>query len=163
MKLFVKLMALIVVLAVAGPFFIKGPDGRPLMEIGEVAASIKRQWNAMVVDAGRRVGNEDAGKVEVYRWQDADGNWHFSDEENPRGESELIKVDPYASRMDPFVATPPPEPEQRAGGTAGADPGVSVPLPLTVSPGEARQLIEDAGNIQEDLEERARDIDERSR
>lgn len=35
-KLFVKLMMLVVVLALAGPFFLHGPDGRPLLTLDDL-------------------------------------------------------------------------------------------------------------------------------
>lgn len=35
-KLFVKLMLLLVVLALAGPFFLHGPDGRPLLTLADL-------------------------------------------------------------------------------------------------------------------------------
>ncbi len=160
MKLFVKLMALVLVLALAGPFFLKGPDGKPLMEIDSVLAGIRNQWNRLVADTGRSVGIEDAGKVEVHRWQDEDGNWHFSDEANPQGESEVIEVDPYASRMDPFVPRPTDDDKAEA---ADESSGIGVPLPLSVSPGEARQLLEDTAKVKEDLENRTQELDEKLR
>ena len=156
MKLFVKLMALLLVLALAGPFFIKGPDGKPLITVASLKSSISAQWKRFTVDTGRSMGIEDAGKVDVHRWQDENGNWHFSDEANPEGGSEVIQVDPYASRMDAFEPRP-----SRTREESSSSPGGGFPLPLTVSPGEAMQLIEDTQNVKETLENRTRDIDEK--
>mgnify|MGYP006134826179 FL=1 len=36
----IKVMVFIVILACAGPFFIKGPDGKPLLTIDEFVADL---------------------------------------------------------------------------------------------------------------------------
>lgn len=95
-KLFVKLLVLVIVLAMAGPFFIRGSDGQPLIsvkdvqfQLGNTGAVISRQWRKLTTQL-----RGDAKPVPIYRWQDADGNWHYSDEANPDGTSELIYIDP---------------------------------------------------------------------
>lgn len=95
-KLFAKLMALVVVLALAGPFFIRGPDGEPLVSVNNIrhdlsvaGAGFARHWQKLITRF-----RPDAETVPVYRWQDADGSWHFSESANPDGTGELIYVDP---------------------------------------------------------------------
>ena len=76
MNLFVKLMMLGLVLAVAGPLFITGPDGKPLMDIkffapdtGNLSSSPDAFTDALGAD-----------KTKVYKWRDENGIWQISDQ-----------------------------------------------------------------------------------
>lgn len=166
MKLFVKLMLLILVIALAGPFFIKGPDGRPLM----TTAGVKREFRAATAAVGRGWDRltretkglviEDGDKTIVYRWRDDSGGWHYSDSPNPDGGSERVVIDPDNNLLQahppdaPTATQLPDEPEAS---------GLQLPSPFSVTPGEIPQLIEDTHGVREQLEERDRDIDAKSR
>ena len=84
-RLFVKLMMFAVVLAIAGPFFLKGPDGKPLMNPAEIPKSIFVQLESMKPDFNSSNDKNEIDetlkpldKHEVYKWQDEDGLWHYS-------------------------------------------------------------------------------------
>lgn len=51
MKLFIKLMLFIVVLALAGPFFMTGPDGRPLLTLEKLGIPSAAQLKRMIATA----------------------------------------------------------------------------------------------------------------
>ncbi len=62
MKLLVKLLVLLLIAAMAGPFFIKGPDGQPLMRLSDVTQKLK-SWTS---SGGR---SKPGSPVEVHRWR----------------------------------------------------------------------------------------------
>lgn len=151
MKLFVRLMALILVLALAGPFFIKGPDGNPLMTVSGVRQGAETQWRRLKGDLGQAVGNENAGKVEMVRWQDASGQWHFGDDAPEGVAAEKIYVDPDASRMDPIKIRPRRREQQ-------ADSVVDGPI---VNPLRAREIMDEVTATRDQLDQRQQALQDR--
>ncbi|MEO1575091.1 MAG: DUF4124 domain-containing protein [Pseudomonadota bacterium] len=154
LKLFVRLMLLVLVLAIAGPVFLKGPDGRPMMTMDDVRVtlartsnSMKMQWRRLRGDVGQALGDENAGKVEMYRWQDASGQWHYGDEVPEGITSETIYVDPDASRMDPIEIRP------RERETAGPALDGSVVNPL-----RAREILDEVTNARDQANERQQEL-----
>ena len=157
LKLFVRLMALVLVLAMAGPFVLKGPDGQPLMSMADVRAaatrtgnSMKMQWRRLRGDVGQALGDENAGKVEMHRWQDANGQWHYSDEPPDGVGAETIYVDPDASRMDPVEVRP----RQRD----NAGPGLDGPV---VNPLRAREILDEVTNARDQANDRQEELKRR--
>lgn len=93
MKLFLKLLIIVVIVAMAAPFFIKGSDGKPLISAGTFLpeAALPESMKALLQTAPlntdtttphhnpNRNTNGENGETKVYRWQDAEGQWHYSD------------------------------------------------------------------------------------
>ena len=164
MRFFVRLMALLLIAALVGPFFLRGPDGRPLATwdgvqhwFAAAGRNISSSFDFVWTKATRLV-DDDAGKTPVYRWRDASGTWHFSDQRPEGVASEQIWVDGGANVMDapPIEKTPdPPKPPAQTEAPNVPDvPTPPVPLPLSVPPDEVRQLIEDAKDARQQIEER---------
>ncbi len=133
MNLFVKLMAFFLVLALAAPFFLKGPDGGPLISFQDVQATDgglgtgidkaesliskvvepvqaildKQQSNHQnpdPMDAAAMASSMNAGAetLQFYRWQDENGNWHFTDQKDLHADSQLVNIENDATivKMD---------------------------------------------------------------
>lgn len=152
LKLFVRLMLLVLVLAMAGPFFLKGPDGQPMLTVSDVKRtaantgnSLKAQWRRMKGDVGRAAGNENAGKVKMFRWQDSAGQWHFSNEAPQGVAAEELYVDPDASRMDPIPVT------RRSSRSESAAPAAPSGF---VSPLRAKEVLDETAGVRDDLDAR---------
>ncbi len=110
MKLFIKLLLFTVVLAVGAPFLLKDEDGRPLLdasklrmpELGTPPMPDLSRLEEAVEDTRRKLSRlgeesrEEMGAV-VYRWRDAQGNWHFSDDPPDGVASERVTLDPAAN------------------------------------------------------------------
>lgn len=166
MRLFLTLLILLLVVALAAPYVLKRPDGKPWMDASELSPDIQvngsyesaklelyRWWHGIRRDF---LGATGSGKTRAYRWQDAQGTWHLSDKPNPRGQEEEVWVDPNINLMDP------PPPRQRANSSAEntTQDGVnSVPLPMTVSPGQATKLMQDAQKIQGLVDQRYQQLE----
>ncbi len=110
MKLFIKLLLFTLVLAVGAPFLLKDEDGRPLLDASQLR--MPELGTPPVPDLSRledtvdgvrktlsRLGDETrekAGTV-VYKWRDAQGNWHFSGDAPQGVASERVTLDPDAN------------------------------------------------------------------
>jgi hypothetical protein len=97
MKLFLKLLALVLVLGLSGPFFLRGPDGQPWLDYRDFVPNLSamgrkaRTMAENITDneptvqpltapaSGEQSSSQD-GDDGLYRWRDADGQWHFSDQ-----------------------------------------------------------------------------------
>ncbi len=160
MKLYIKLLLFVLVLGLAGPFIMKGPDGRPMMDarelIPDVAGWAQRAghwWQQLAAAAsGLSAGDTaSAGKTRVYKWRAEDGSWRFSDRPNPDGHSEEIWLDPDTNVMQSTPVPGPPEPQEKEAAQA---PGNGIPLPLTIAPGQVSELLDDAEQVQELMDKR---------
>lgn len=111
MKLFLKLLVFMLVLAVAAPFVLKDDAGRPLLDAGKLhmpelgkppLPDLSRVGD--MVDAARdkledklaRTGDEvrDEAAAVIYKWRDAQGNWHFTDSAPEGISSERLTIAP---------------------------------------------------------------------
>jgi len=97
-KLYYRLLLTVIVLASVMPFIMKGSDGRPLMAIADLKMPSLNMPGKKTVSTLISTTRGDApvdakeGVITVYRWQDDQGIWHFSDDSNPQGQSEAMKV-----------------------------------------------------------------------
>lgn len=168
MKLFVKFMIFILVLGLAGPFIMKGPDGRPLMDLRDFIpdfSSMKRKATGMINDVNNTVGDlseggsseaiGDFGKTRVYRWQDENGQWQYSDTPPPSQNAEKLLINPNVNIVESTkIERQTASEEVDTQETDAKQPGIELPLPMTVSPSEARKLIDDAKAINDLAEKR---------
>ncbi|MEO0996749.1 MAG: hypothetical protein AAFX58_04450 [Pseudomonadota bacterium] len=166
MKLFVKLLILVLLLASVGPFFLKGPDGEPLWSYREVLHAAKAKLGRITstpVSLPSPAALQPGDDVTVYRWQDASGEWHFAGEPPVGVSFDELKIDPDTNaiqmeRAEPPVAAAPAESTaEPAAGDAPANDPYRGPLP---DPEATRQLIEDARALQDLADERARRLRE---
>lgn len=145
MKLFAKLLILILIAAMAGPFFMRGPDGQPLMRLSDVTQKVKG-W----IGAGK--GAKPGRPVEVHRWQDESGQWHYSDEA-PATASEVITVDPNANVIQSVPiekSSSTPEPVVEKTPPPAAD---ELPSPFNA--------IDETNKVREELEQRNDELKKR--
>ena len=97
MKLFLKIMIFIVVLACAGPFILKRSDGRPWMTFSDLKApDLSVPDISPLTDQVKKLHNTNtdnsADQTIVYKWQDRDGVWHFSDKASTSIPSEEFAI-----------------------------------------------------------------------
>ncbi|GAA3944312.1 DUF4124 domain-containing protein [Litoribacillus peritrichatus] len=92
MKLMIKLLLLGLVGAIVAPMLIKGPDGRPLMSWQDFFSS--SDSGAASVSS---LPQSSSGVTTVYKWKDAEGQWHFSDKAIEGENHETLKYNPNAN------------------------------------------------------------------
>ncbi|MEO0574322.1 MAG: DUF4124 domain-containing protein [Pseudomonadota bacterium] len=157
MKLFVKLVILVVIVAVVGPFFIKGQDGRALWSVTDSWDAFNR-WRNGVTSATVGKVIPDAGVVTVYRWQDDAGQWHFTNELPPGQDVDVLLIDPATNMVR---AQAPALSEEIASDDESETPSahISPVLPLP-DPETTRRLIEDVHVIQEMADQRNAELED---
>lgn len=155
-------MILTLVLAMAGPFFIRGPDGRPLMRVDDVRADVarhsktmKERWNAATARFGRSSGGAGGDPVVIYRWQDADGQWHYASQAPADGVGEKILVDPDVNVVE---SIPVRSTLKETSGHGGSPDTPSAALPLSVSPQQLETLIDEARKTRDAAEQRTSEM-----
>lgn len=97
MKLIIKLLIILVISAVIAPLYIKGPDGKPLMQISDLLpANILPR--AMIEPLGItpqtstvRASSSESQSA-IYRWQDEKGQWHYGDTPPAHTASESVTL-----------------------------------------------------------------------
>ncbi|MBV1907061.1 MAG: hypothetical protein KUG75_13380 [Pseudomonadales bacterium] len=72
MRIFLKFIVLALIVATAAPFFLKGPDGKPIMSSDDFIPTTVIPAN---IDPNR-IGNGDT----IYKWKDEYGIWQFGEE-----------------------------------------------------------------------------------
>lgn len=170
MKLFIKLICFAVVLALAGPFILKGPDGQSLISFDRFAPGIMDSFYSLTAwkrDAakaiGEATGNEHTGETKVYRTVNEDGTVQFSNIEPKKEGYEVIWVDPDTNLIkgDPVdqVEVADANSSGKKSASNAKEDIPSMPPFLTVSPEQAQKLMEDAKNLQKLAEERSRVLD----
>lgn len=147
MKLFAKLMIFVLVAAMAGPFIIRGPDGRPLMQLSDVTQRFKGWMNSSGSSSPSPGGN-----VEVHKWQDENGQWHYSDAA-PAAKSETISINPNTNVIQ---STPVRKPAPAEGTAAPEQPAEQDDdMPSIFHP------VDETKKVREELEQRNEEMKKR--
>jgi len=164
MGLIVKFFSFVLVLGVAGLFFINKPDGNPWLSMDDLTpniSSIKRSVSDAIPDqlVGGSDGNFLDEKVSVYKWRDAEGNWQFSDTPPKNINAQQILVGTDVNRdLAPLPPSPSTPAEQPKNGKALLikDSGFS---PTTISPDKVSKLVDDAKGVQGLMDDRQKQLD----
>ncbi len=103
----------------------------------------------------------DENETTVYKWQDDSGKWHFSNQPPPAGVDSSVKT--YRSDINITQAPPLPSPVESAPEkpdkkTTDIPQTASPLLPIT-DPERVKQLIDDAKNVQNLVNNRQKLLD----
>lgn len=142
MKLFIKLLMFLVVLALAAPFFMKKPDGSPMLTL----QSIGLKSVADKVDAVKHEVSVPK-TAQVYRWQDEKGVWHYSDQAQT-AVAEKHQVNISQNRLKHLDVVPQDDDE-----TQVETPQV---VPERASLGDVPQLLKQVEQVKQTAEQRNR-------
>jgi hypothetical protein len=141
MKFKIGFMLLILVAAVAAPYFIKGRDGKPLMEFGKESLDIL---------------STEKTRQQYQKWQDENGVWHFGDDIPEGVQAEVVNVD-TAANIIRSVKIAREEEEERDTPAKISTP--SLPIPMTVDPTEISEMMDNANDIQKLMDDRASQLE----
>ena len=171
MKLFLKVMLALLVLALLLPFAVlKNERGEPLMSLSNLKlpgfslpdVSLPEMPGVSAGSAPVEADDSDlSGKDVFYKWHDGDGNLHFTTEPPPEGVAYTLKgFDPDTNvieAVDPEPvaaetgADPAPQPQAQA-----RDPG-DIGNPYSKE--SIEKLFDDAKNIEKMLNERLQNLE----
>ncbi|MBV1878599.1 MAG: DUF4124 domain-containing protein [Pseudomonadales bacterium] len=134
----IKVMMLILMLAVVGLFFIKTPDGEPVLSPGD-----------LLPDAPE-TSRYSAEPITVYKWRDEAGVWQFSnDPVDGQLAAEVLQLDGKINIM-PAVKLSPKRQEVIAAGPVTENKMPLIPSALTsVSPEKISAMMETVNGLQD--------------
>jgi len=161
-RLLIKGLLVLLVIAGIAPFALPLNDGRPLFSLSDLKTPSVLEMPEIDVTPD---DEEDSAPLIVYRWENEQGNWQFSNERPPEGiDYETINVDPDLSAMDsPDAGSGPAllsaEPGSRPGALADGT-GAPPDTPNPYDPGEIRKTLDDARDIQTLLDAHKQRMDE---
>lgn len=152
--MFLKIMILLVVLAGVGLFFLKGPSGEPFLTLDDFTPDPE------ITDlVSQKVAPQKPEPVTIYKWQDENGAWHFSNEPVDVEGVETMVVDGDINLI-PAVTTS----TSNAGKRPDAKAYSSVPAGVTsVAPDQITEMMDTVNNMQERVDERKTDLDRAAR
>lgn len=151
---YTRLVLISLLVALVLPFWLRGPDGQPVMTaddlgvspaaVGELAAKARNLVSPAPAEGDSAAdGPATAADGGYYRWQDDNGVWHFSDQSPEHLEATLQPLPEPANRIAP------PEPVAAVSPEGGGNPpeidsSIDLPLPAGVSREAIETLLEDA-------------------
>jgi len=151
--------------SIASLFIIKRPDGQPYLSIEAILDKVegdthsllnesKRQLDKAVNYAEQAASNDSnaAKQPAIYKWQDENGNWIYSDKPNPRGDSQMHLLDP--SKVNIMAA------EDTSILYQSNQKAQSESLKVNaMNPQDVKALIKDTKNIQKLMDDRQKQLD----
>ena len=147
-----KLVIVLVILAaLIAPMFIKGPDGKPLMSLDDWKVDVPGDVGELLPDGAAEPAGPET--TTVYKWQDENGQWHFSNTPQDMANAETMELSSDINIMD-AVAIPEDEPAKPQQTGVGAQAGV-----MTASPEQVKEMMETVTNLQETVDQRKADMD----
>lgn len=162
MKIFIRLIMLVVVLGLAGPFFLKRPDGQPWMNTSDLmpnTSPVERLLTDIKAMFAGWFGEEQVepiGQTKVYRWKSPEGHWQLSDTPPPDAKADVIFVNPDTNLIQGLRSTPV---SNAAGDETANELPSGIPLPMTISPTQVKKLMDDAKAVQQTLNQRNQDLE----
>ncbi|OHU94725.1 hypothetical protein BIW53_14270 [Pseudoalteromonas byunsanensis] len=156
---------MIMLIGLGSLFVLKRPDGKPWLSLGSIAQKTKESTSNAFDDAKSTFSNSlehlaepstDTPSGSIYKWQDANGNWVYSDQPNPKGKSQTHLLD--ISKINRMAAEDTAILKDLAAQKAQIEAKLKAPSALT--PSDVKQLMQDAQNIQKLMDERTKKIDQ---
>ena len=150
------------------PMIMPGPDGKPMMswqdwlpdsaKFNQLASKTKRMLSSandlMEDNTGIDMG---AGRGKLYKWQDQHGNWHFSD----KASDKIAAANQMVESLPQVRNTMQAPPKIDFGGKKSQQTSnvPNIPLPTTIPVANIPKLIDDAKNIQQLADKRAKQFE----
>ncbi|MEM6483577.1 MAG: DUF4124 domain-containing protein [Pseudomonadota bacterium] len=150
-----KLLLAILVIACIAPMIMKGPDGEPIMTLDDWKPEVPATVDGLkqqVMATGKEVMPEKSPSV--YRWQDENGSWHFSDQAPPDSNAEPIEISD-ANLVDALEV-----PKKQAPSSVESSTSPLSRMPgMTVSPKQLKETMENLEQLQGKIDDRQKVID----
>ncbi len=155
MNIFIKFLLLIVILACAAPFFLKDPDGEALLSMDKIdfpslpSLTDVKSKSSQLIDDTLNVQKLMPEKAQIYTWVDKKGVTHFSDKNDDRFSSKLVKI-------KPINTLPAHKSEIPEASETSDSPFAVTTIPLQ----EVSKLIDDTQQVKKLMENRENQIEQ---
>lgn len=171
MKYFTYLAMSVMIIAVTLLFFIKKPNGQPWLSTSVIyseSIEIKDEMVALssgaldsitlaITTANEKITGatfELENPKPIYKWQDGQGQWHFSDVPNKNGKSEVVKLNP--ADINVVVA-------EDTAILSGSAKSAALPFPQRApeiyNSESINKLFEDAEKAKKRIEQRSKEVE----
>lgn len=152
MKRPIFIMLVLLALAFAGPMLMKKPDGTPFMESPlDIFSSDSKGTNN-----GQSTINSSQS---FYKWQDEDGTWHYSDQPQAGQNIETVTVNTNTNLIQGLRMEKEEEDEPEKVKKEAKEETSSIPLPMTVPLDKVSQMLDDATNLQQMMDDRNKKVE----
>jgi len=151
----IKLMIGLLIIACLALFFIKGPSGEPLMSLEDLKTELPTSV-AELITRFRPASEAQPPAIKqiparVYKWQDDQGQWHFSSAPPNPDLAEEVEIGEI-NLMDAYV--PPAEVETETTTVSQLPTGSA-----TATPNQVKEMMDTVTNLQETIDQRKVDMD----
>lgn len=171
MKYFTYLAVSVMIIAVILLFYIKKPNGQPWLSTSYIyneSTEIKNEMIALsssaldsitsaITTAGEKITGatfETETPKPIYKWQDEQGQWHFSDVPNKNGKSEVVKLNP--ADINVVVAE---DTAILSGSAKSAVKPFPQRAPAIYNSESINKLFEDAEKAKKRIEQRSKEVE----
>ena len=153
----IKLMVGVVIIACIAPLFIKGSNGEPLMTLDDWKIDVPVQLKGLVgnLTSGVKMSPpvQEQPTTLVYKWQDDEEQWHFSNAPPNFEIAEEIEI----SNVNLIEAYVPPVPRSDAGQSADSEStGVPSGIP---EPGQVQEMRATIEQFQQTIDQKKEALD----
>lgn len=152
MKRPIFIMLVLVAIAFAGPMVMKKPDGTPFMEspLDYFSSDSKGSNNTQT-----SINSSQS----FYKWQGEDGTWHYSDQPQEGKNIETVTVNTNTNLIQGLRMEKEEEKETEKAKTEVKEETSSMPLPMTVPFEKVSQMLDDANNLQQVMDDRNKKVE----
>lgn len=123
--------------------------------------TVKSWFNNKISDI-RKSGqtNDQTSGTTVYKWKDREGNWQFSNQPPPEDVASSVTVYHTDTNVTQAQKPPPLPSEESTTPTNNAVPATPAPLLPYTNPERVKQLMDDAKNVQNIMDQRQQAIEQ---
>jgi len=148
MKIFIKLLILALIAGLAAPFFLKGPNGSPLLNYKDFIPNTDSVLNSVSPSAPSK----------LYKWQDNKGHWQFGDTPPEGAKAQEMQVSTPINSMKTIDL--PEGFKTKEVATKRFDPLDTNASPLSTAPIEKiPEMLETIDGFQETLNQRNKELE----
>ncbi|MGB5788138.1 MAG: DUF4124 domain-containing protein, partial [Pseudoalteromonas nigrifaciens] len=159
MKYFTYLAVSVMIIAVISLFYLKKPNGETWLSTSVVSNQSQQIKDKIISftsntfeQAVNSVSNTSSTtRSKIFKWQDQQGQWHFSDTPHPNGKSVEVKLDP--KDINVVVAQ---DTAILSGSSKSSAVNSTSATPTVYDPVSIKKVFDDAEKAKQKLEQRTK-------
>ena len=152
MKRPIFIMLVLLSIAFAGPMLMKKPDGTPfLVSPFDLFSSDSKSAHSGQPSI--------SSSLSFYKWQAEDGTWHYSDQPQAGQNIETVTVNTNTNLIQGLRMEKESEEESEEVKEEAKEETSSIPLPMTVPFEKVSQMLDDANNLQQVMDDRNKKVE----